>query len=179
LFFVTFKFQNRLSYTGACMVDSIDEALRIWFKGAGRVVIAGIGNPIRSDDNVGLQIVGALQGKVRCGVLLLECETVPESYMLDIEEFQPTHVLLVDASILGLKPGEAKLLNADQIASFEAISSHVLPLRIFCEYMKNQTSAKVGLLLVEPQSLEFAEGLTPTLETAANHLSGVLAQLLS
>ena len=76
---------------------------------AKKIVIAGIGNPIRSDDYVGLKIVQDLQGKVSEKVCLLECETVPESYLLDIEKFNPTHVLLIDAAFLGLKPGEASL----------------------------------------------------------------------
>jgi hydrogenase 3 maturation protease len=141
--------------------------------------VAGIGNPIRSDDYVGLKIVQQLRDEVRCGVLLLECETVPESYLLDIEEYQPTHVLLVDAAVIGLKPGEAKLVDPAEIVSFNAVSSHVLPLRIFCDYLKQQTQAKIALLLVEPANLEFSEGLSAPVEAAVQRLVAVLHELLS
>jgi hydrogenase 3 maturation protease len=114
---------------------NVQDALEKWFTHAERVVVAGIGNPIRRDDFVGVKIVQDLQGKVPKNVCLIECETVPESFMQDIVDFKPSHVLLVDAAILGLKPGETRLVLPEQIMDFPAITTHVLPLRIFCEYI--------------------------------------------
>lgn len=149
-----------------------------WFAGGKKVVVAGIGNPIRQDDFVGLKIVQALQGKVRSEVCLLECETVPESYLMEIEDFKPTHVLLVDAAVLGHSAGEVSLVDAESVASFSAYSSHMLPLRIFCEYIKESTDAKVGLLLVEPKNLDFGEGLSIEVAAAAEELVAVLLEIL-
>jgi hydrogenase 3 maturation protease len=160
------------------MAGNVERELRDWFRGAEKVVVAGIGNPIRSDDYVGLKIVEGLQGKVRGEVCLLECETVPESYLLEIEKLRPTHVLLIDAANLGIKPGEARLVDANEVTPFSAVSSHVLPLRIFCEYLKKQTNAKVALLLVEPESLEFGEGLSPKIKMAAKNYVALLLALL-
>ena len=160
------------------MAGNIEAELASWFVGAKKVVVAGIGNPIRSDDNVGLKIVQDLQGKVPENVCLLECETVPESYILDIEQFKPTHVLLIDAAFLGLKPGEASLLDTEKIADFPAITTHMLPLKIFCEYVKQATGAKIVLLLVEPASVEFGEGLSVEAQAAAERLTKLLLELL-
>ena len=124
------------------MADTIEKDLKNWFANAKKIVVAGIGNPIRKDDDVGLKIVQTLQGKVPENVCLLECETVPESYILDIEQFKPTHVLLIDAAFLGLKPGEARLLDIEEIKDFPAITTHTLPLKIFCEYVKQSTCCK-------------------------------------
>jgi len=160
------------------MLESIEKELREWFVGSQKIVIAGIGNPIRQDDYVGLKIVEGLHGNVSKNVLLLECETVPESYLSDIEEFKPTHVLLIDAAFLGLKPAEASLVEADAVTADAAISTHVLPLRIFCDYVKEATGAKVALLLVEPVSMEFGEGLRAEVAATAERLTAVLAGLL-
>jgi hydrogenase 3 maturation protease len=160
------------------MSGGIEKKLENWLTDAKRVIIAGIGNPIRSDDYVGLKIVQNLQGKVSGNVCLLECETVPESYLLDIEEFKPTHVLLIDAAFLGLNPGEVSLVNAEKISDFPAITTHVLPLRIFCEYVKQATGAKIALLLIEPKSMEFGEGLTLEVHVAAEKITKILVELL-
>ena len=160
------------------MLESIEKELKEWFVGSKKIVIAGIGNPIRSDDYVGLKIVEGLRGRVSGNVLLLECETVPESFLSDIEEFNPTHVLLVDAAFLGLKPAEASLIDADALTADSAISSHVLPLRIFCDYVKQATGAKVALLLVEPVSMEFGEGLRDEVAATGERLTAVLVGLL-
>ncbi len=160
------------------MVDTIEKDLKNWLANAKKVVVAGIGNPIRSDDYVGLKVVEDLQGKVSENVCLLECETVPESYLLDIEKFNPTHVLLIDAAFLRLKPGEASLVDAEKVADVSAVSTHVLPLRIFCEYVKQATGAKIALLLVEPKSMEFGEGLSAEVQAATERLTKVLRALL-
>ncbi len=160
------------------MGGEIKKELESWFSDAKSIVLAGIGNPIRTDDYVGLKIVEKLKGKLPPTVLLLEAETVPESYMVDIEQFKPTHVLLIDAAFLGLHPGEARLVDAEKIVDFSAISTHLLPLRIFCDYVKQATGAKIALLLVEPKSMEFGEGLSVEVESASEQLTKLLVELL-
>jgi hydrogenase 3 maturation protease len=160
------------------MSAEIEQTLKNWFLDAKKIVVAGIGNPIRSDDYVGMKIVQGLQGKVREKVCLLECETVPESYLLDIEAFNPTHVLLIDAAFMGLKPGEASLVDTERIANFPAITTHILPLKIFCDYIKKATNPKIGLLLVEPKCMEFGEGLSEEVEATSVRLAMLLLKLL-
>jgi hydrogenase 3 maturation protease len=158
---------------------SVQDALKKWFASAERVVVAGIGNPIRRDDFVGVKVVQDLKGKVSKNVCLIECETVPESYMQEIVDLKPSHVLLIDAAVLGLKPGETRLVFPEQVADFPAITTHVLPLRIFCEYIAKMTEAKIALLLVEPENTDFGEGLTPKVQKAAEKINKVVLELFS
>jgi hydrogenase 3 maturation protease len=160
------------------MANAIKKDLKNWFSGSKKVVIVGIGNPIRCDDYVGLKIVEQLKGKLPENVLLIEAETVPESYLSDIEEFKPSHVLIIDAANSGLKSGQARLVNAELIANYSAITTHLLPLQIFCEYIKQAMGAKIALLLIEPESMDFGEGLTPKVEAAAQRLTKTLTGLL-
>ena len=157
---------------------NIKKELEKWLSDAGRVVIAGIGNPIRMDDFVGVKIVQDLHGKVSEKVLLIECETVPESFLQQIIDFGPTHVLLIDAAVLGLKLGESKLVNPEQLTNFPAFSTHMLPLRIFCEYLAKTTEARTALLLIEPKKADFGEGLTPEIRAAAQEITSILLRIL-
>ena len=158
---------------------SIQDALKKWFADAEKVVVAGIGNPIRRDDFVGVKIVQDLEGKVSKNVSLLECETVPESFMQEIVDLKPSHVLLVDAAILGLKPGETRLVFPEQVTDFPAITTHVLPLRIFCEYITKMAEVEIALLLIEPENTEFGEGLSPKVQAAAESITEILRELFS
>jgi len=158
---------------------SIQDALKKWFADAERVVVAGIGNPIRRDDFVGVKIVQDLKGKVSKNLCLIECETVPESFMQEIVDLKPSHVLLVDAAVRGLKPGETRLVFPEQVADFPAVTTHVLPLRIFCEYVAKMTETKIALLLIEPENTEFGEGLTSTVQAAAEKITKILLELFS
>ncbi len=152
------------------MVDapySFEKELTAWLNKAESVVIAGIGNPIRFDDFVGVKIIQDLQGKVSSKVHLIECETVPESFMDEIIELKPSHVLLIDAAMMQLKPGEVRLFDAEKVTNFPAISTHMLPLRVFCEYVTKMTGGKLALLLIEPKNVDFGEGLTPEVTASA------------
>ena len=158
--------------------SSLEEELRNWFGSPKRVVIAGIGNEIRSDDFVGVKIIKNLQGKISTKVHLIECETVPESFMDEIVELKPSHVLLIDAAVMGLKPGELQLYDAAKVTNFPAISTHMLPLRVFCEYIAQLAKAKLALLLIEPGNVEFGEGLTKEVEASAMRVTRSLLSIL-
>jgi hydrogenase 3 maturation protease len=163
------------------MVDSegnIKESLKEWFSGAQKVVVAGIGNPFRRDDFVGVQIVRNLKNRISSSVYLIEGETLPESFLDPITKFQPTHILLIDAGILNLNPGSSKLVGPNQLIKRAAISTHMLPLRIFCDYLKETTDAKLSLLVIQPEDTNFGEGLTPKLKETAKNLTKLLQKIL-
>ena len=158
---------------------SIEGELREWFRGAGRVVVVGVGNPIRMDDFVGVKIVRDLCGKVDADrVMLIEAETIPEDHMQEIIDYKPTHILIIDAAKMGLKAGEARLISPEQLANYPAFSTHMLPLRIFCEYLKT-INVEMGLLLIEPEKTDFGEGITSKVEIASCTIHQVLLKLLS
>ena len=152
--------------------------LKKWLAKAGKIVVAGIGNTIRMDDFVGVKIVQDLQGKVPKNVHLIECETVPESFMDEIVQIKPSHVLLIDAAVMELEPGEVRLFDAEKVTSFPAISTHMLPLRVFCEYITQLAGAKITLLLIQPGNTEFGEGLTPEVQEAAERITEILLKAL-
>jgi hydrogenase 3 maturation protease len=157
----------------------LQKELESWLGKPGKLVVAGIGSPIRKDDFVGVKIVQDLKGRVPENVSLIECETVPESFMDEIAEFKPTHVLLVDAALMQLKPGEVRLFDAEKVKSFPAISTHMLPLRVFCEYIKKMSGAKIALLLIEPRNTEFGEGLTREIQETAATVTSTIIKLLA
>ncbi len=158
--------------------NKVHEELKKWLSGARKVVVAGIGNPIRTDDYLGVKIVQDLRGKVSDRVYLLEAETVPEAFLQGIIDFEPSHVLLVDAASVGLKPGESQLIQPEQLTLFPAYSTHMLPLRLFCEAVAKTTGAKISLLLIEPKDTDFGEGLTPEIQAAAQRIVTTLLRVL-
>jgi hydrogenase 3 maturation protease len=152
--------------------------LKNWLSDARRVVVAGIGNPMRIDDFVGIKIVRDLRGKVSERVQLIECETVPESFIQQITDFGPSHVLLIDAAMLNLEPGDARLTEPERLTFSPPLSTHMLPLRIFCECVTEMTRAKIALLLIQPKKAEFGEGLTPEVNASSRTIAQDLCSLL-
>lgn len=156
----------------------LDEELHSWLAGATKVVVAGVGNSIRSDDFVGVKVVMDLQGRTSGNVRLIECETVPESFVDEIVEIAPTNVLLVDSAVFGHPPGTAHLYEVEEVVDVPAISTHALPLRVFSEYVHRLTGAKIALVLIEPMNMDFGEGLSPEVDAAARRIAAILAKEL-
>jgi Ni,Fe-hydrogenase maturation factor len=68
------------------------------------------------------------------------------------------------------------LFDAEKVTGFSPISTHFLPLRIFCEYITQLSGAKIALLLIEPSNTDFGEGLTTEVASAGKR---ILENLLS
>jgi hydrogenase 3 maturation protease len=155
--------------------------LKEWLENAEKIVVVGIGNELRKDDFVGVQIVKELEGRVSNKVMLIESETVPEAYMDSIIKFHPTHVLLIDAGLLGLKPGNMKFIKASNFpkSTSTPISTHALPLQIFCEYIQQSTNAELALIIIEPKDTAFGEGLSVEIKKTTTKLVENLLSLLN
>lgn len=168
---------SRIIDFGRCSFMSLIDDLAQWFSKAMRIVIVGVGNPIRRDDNIGVEIVNELEGKVSESVFLIKSETVPENFIEPIIEFKPTHVLIIDAALLNLSPGSAKLVGATG-APEGAISTHALPIQIFCEYLTEMIGARIAMLLVQPKDTSFGEGLTCELSLVREELVKCLIKVI-
>ena len=158
--------------------SSLQSKLKEWLKNSKKIVVAGIGNPIRMDDSAGVKIVRDLRGRVSEKVYLIECETVPENFIQKISSLNPTHILLIDAAMLGSKPGHSKLIFPEHLAIFPAISTHALPLKLFCDLISSATKAKIALLLIQPGNIGFGEGLTPEVEKSTKKIVEILLRVL-
>lgn len=162
------------------MATNFSDELKEWLKRAKKIVVVGIGNELRKDDFVGVRIVKDLKGQVPENVMLIESETVPESFIESIVEFHPTHVLLIDAGLLRLEPGEMRLIKASELPSPtpSPISTHALPLQLFCEFVQEATNTRLALILIQPRDADFGEGLSAEVEIAALKLIKNLLHLL-
>jgi hydrogenase 3 maturation protease len=158
---------------------SLEEDLRKYFgTGDKRVVIVGVGNPIRGDDAVGPRIIELLESKPINNVLLLNTESVPEAFTGKVEQFNPTHVLLVDAANFRGMPGETKLITGEQIGG-QAISTHSLPLNIFISYIEKSLGISVILLGIQPMSINLGESMSEPVKKVAKIVADTLHRILS
>ena len=160
--------------------ETVEKTLQKWLKNAEKIVVVGIGNELRRDDFVGVKVVRGLKGKTPKNVMVVESETVPESFIETIVKFNPSHIILIDAGLLGLRPGEMKFLESTGALGppTAAISTHALPLRVFCDYLERTINTKISLLIVQPKGTDFGEGLSSEVEKTAEKLKTTLLEIL-
>lgn len=150
--------------------------LEKWFINAKKTIIIGIGNPLRKDDAIGIEIIRRLEDKVSSNVYLINSETVPENYIEPISEFKPTHILIIDAALMDSESSTLKFVENWKDSPL-SISTHMLPIQVFCAYLMETTKAKIAMLLIQPEEYDFGEGLTPNLEKTADKLACYLLEI--
>jgi len=143
-----------------------------------RVAILGIGSPIRGDDAVGLHVIKKLREHGMDNVLLLETETVPESFTSVLRKFAPTHVLMIDAAHIDAEPGVTRIIPTQMISDV-CISTHKLPLTVLTDYIKETLCAEVALVGIQPISIAFGTSMTEELKAAARGIAETLYEAIS
>jgi len=153
--------------------------LRDYFgDGENRVVLVGVGNPMRADDGVGPKIIELLQKRLLENVMLINAETVPEAFTGKVEKYKPTHVMLIDAANFRGQVGEARLITGAQIGG-QALSTHSLPLSLFIRYFEKSIDVPVILLGIQPKTIDFDMPMSREIEEAAVSIADTLIQILS
>ena len=157
--------------------NSFEEKLKAWLFSAEKVAIVGVGNTMRRDDAVGVEIVKLLHDKVTYRVSLVEAETMPENYMDTIVNFHPSRILIIDSGLIGKRPGNVKLLALNETMK-TPVSTHMLPLQVFCAYLEKTINAKILLLIVQPKDTGMEEGLTKEIAKTAERIADFLIEVL-
>ena len=142
----------------------------------GRLVIVGMGNPLRGDDGLGPKLIEELSGKT--GALCIDVGTSPESYGGKVLNAKPETILLVDAVHLGKSPGEYAILKKDEIAE-SGVTTHNISPKLFIEYLAAQSEAKIYLLGIQPKNTGFGQTLSPEVEKTLKTIKQLIMEVLN
>ena len=123
----------------------------------GKVMIIGVGNPLRGDDAAGPYLIEKLRGQV--DATLLDCEEVPENFLGKIVDSQPDSVVIIDAVHLGASPGAVAILEQDDVDNM-SWSTHHTSLQLFMNCVKADTNADVFVLGIQPRITEFGSEIS-------------------
>lgn len=142
----------------------------------GKVMILGVGNPLRGDDGAAPYLIEQLKGQA--DAILLNCEEVPESFLGKITENQPDSILIIDAIDLRMKPGSVALLEEAELACTNW-STHHASLRLFVNYLKANGKADVLVLGIQPRSTEFGSEISAEVKETINLLQDIIPKALA
>ncbi|KPJ69731.1 hypothetical protein AMJ44_02615 [candidate division WOR-1 bacterium DG_54_3] len=139
----------------------------------GKVLILGIGNPMKQDDGAGPAAIAELKtqnSKLKNNVELLDAGIAPENYSGKIKQIRPDTLVIVDAIDFGEKAGSIKVIEAERIGS-QSLSTHNVSLKTFVDYLKTDLSdLEVIVVGIQPKTANFGEGLSPEVEKAVDEL---------
>lgn len=147
---------------------SFEAQLKDFLKDFEKLIILGVGNELKSDDGVGPFIVKNLMAEniESDRLLLINAETVPENFTGKIRKENPSHVIIVDACLMGCKPGDIRIVDKDDFTNI-GISTHSMSLSYFVKYLERDTDFKIIFVGIEPETMDWGANPTENVEKAA------------
>jgi len=140
-------------------------------------VIVGVGNELRGDDAVGIEVVRRLQEYALPHVTLFDTGTVPENFLGPIVSAQPDHVIIIDAAEMNEFPGTICELDGTAL-DWSTFSTHMNVLKLVMDFIEQETAANIRLIGVQPSSHQFGDTLsTPVMESIDTLTQQLVAQL--
>jgi hydrogenase 3 maturation protease len=116
----------------------------------GKVVLVGIGNPLRGDDAAGCLLARLLA--CTPGLTVVASDDVPERDVLAIADAHPDVVVLADALDMGRAPGTVALVETEALAGY-APTTHRVPLALLASILRH-AGADVLVLGIQPRQVE-------------------------
>jgi hydrogenase 3 maturation protease len=154
----------------------LSSSLETFLKDATRVVVIGMGNELRGDDAVGLEIVRLLKTHQNQRLTAYEGHMTPEVFIAPACSLKPSHLLIVDAAELKQEPGSWRLLSRDEIQT-GLFTTHYLPATAVADELSRRCSTKVAFLGVQPKSREITFSRSIECKKAAQDIATLLRRL--
>jgi hydrogenase maturation protease len=140
-------------------------------RGFRRALVLGIGNPLMSDDGVGLRILEVLAGLAPAvdGARYLDAGTLGFLLLPEIEDSDS--LLLLDAARLGAEPGELRVFEGramDEFLAGNSAGAHDVNLRDMLDAARltGGLPERRALVAVQPGKVDWGLSLSPAVESA-------------
>lgn len=131
------------------------------------VLFVGVGNVLRSDDGVGVQICEGIHETANH--VVIRAEVSIENYIGKINALKPDVIVIIDSVYYGKDPGYAALSPVDSLLDFTT-HTHNISLRKTLELFH----ARVWVLGIQPDSVAFGEHLSPAVMKTAREIIGII-----
>jgi len=119
-------------------------------------VVMCIGNRYNGDDAIGPYVADKLKQEDLDEFLILDCSTVPENFTSLVKKNNPTNLIIIDATDMGLPPGEMRRISKDMIGSMH-VSTHNIPLSILVSYLEHYVK-NVFIIGIQPENMDGSMG---------------------
>lgn len=145
-----------------------------------KLAVLGVGNIAKGDDAAGVRAAEGLAGLAGATRRLKVFVTheVPENFTGAIREFEPTHVLIIDAAAAGFRPGGIFIVDPAAVPN-EDVSTHRTPLSTLTGYLERTVGCRVVALGIEPADFAAGAPLSPPVRQAVERVAAFLAGFVS
>jgi len=123
--------------------------------------VMSIGNPIKSDDNIGNIVLDKLDIK---DIIKIKAGINPENFIKELKDFE--EIIIIDALDFGGKSGEVRVFNPDEIKDV-LLSTHSITLNLLKKFLPD---SKIKIIGIQPKNIGFGEELSKELENKIDEI---------
>lgn len=176
---------------------NIERILRDYLKDCEKLAIMGIGNTMKGDDGFGIIFIKNLinhymnnnidiknelnpnneVNKIGNKLLLLNCGVVPENFTNVLKKEKPSHILIVDAALMGKPLGTISQIDVEDISGI-GFSTHSLPMSIIVKYIKHYINTEILIIGIEPKNIDFGMPLSREIYKKNLEFTKIIIKLL-
>ena len=159
---------------------TFESQLANFLEGYDKLIVLGVGNELKCDDGVGPYIIKKLKEENiedEKKLLFIDAQTVPENFTGKIRKEKPSHLIIVDACLMGGEPGDMKIVNRYDFANI-GISTHSMSLSFFVRYLEKDSDFRITFVGIEPETMDWGENPTPKVEKAAYEFIDTLKEII-
>jgi hydrogenase 3 maturation protease len=132
-----------------------------------KILFAGIGNVLRSDDGAGVYISRMIRETDR--IMSLSAEVSIENYIGKINSRNPDILVFIDCVDMKSLPGTCRLLPAGEIQDM-TFNTHNISLRRLSEFF----SMPVYVLGIQPENVDFGENISYIVKKVADEVINII-----
>jgi hydrogenase 3 maturation protease len=136
-----------------------------------------MGNELRADDAVGLELIRYLKPKESQKLSVFEGHMTPEVFIQPACNFHPTHLLIVDAAELHKKPGEWDVLPESAIDE-GMFTTHSIPAIEVTAEIQRRCQTKVAFLGIQPKSRKISFTRSKECQQTVVYLATLIQQIV-
>lgn len=132
-------------------------------------LLLAVGNDMMGDDGAGPYLVELLAQKPAEGWSVINGGSAPENYAHQVRELAPRRVVIVDATDMGLAPGDIRVVDERCIADMFIMTTHSLPISFLIERLRESVD-EVVFVGIQPAVVAYAFPMMEVVRQAVEQL---------
>ena len=106
-------------------------------------------------------------------LFLINGGSVPENFTGLIKKSDPSHIIIIDASLMNKESGEINIVNKDNISNI-SISTHSMSLAYLIKYLELEKEFNILFIGIEPEIMDLSFELSDNVKSSSDALVKLL-----
>ncbi|HFJ4329832.1 hydrogenase maturation peptidase HycI [Serratia liquefaciens] len=132
-------------------------------------VLLCVGNCMMGDDGAGPLLAELCADHPPAGWQVIDGGAAPENDIGHIRELRPDRLVIVDATDMGLAPGETRVIDEKDIAAMFIMTTHNLPLNFLIDQLREDI-AEITFIGIQPEVVAFYYPISAAVKQAVTVL---------